>query len=160
MIGGRLDVVGACRSFTQCFSCGRVATATVMSSCVTAHPRCSRSKKVSSALSHGRTSSRSCRIMVGSVATPEQLLKVYDYDALTESDTKKLIQRPRIDFSAILDTVRLLSSCLEHTLSWLVHSLRSGGQDRRKPRPTLEFVNLYHFPVPGSVREVNLAVVM
>lgn len=78
-----------------------------MSSFISANPRCSRSTIVPILLKHGRPAGRKSRSMAGAAVTStEQLLKVYDYDALTESDTKKLIQRPRIDFSAILDTVR------------------------------------------------------
>lgn len=81
-----------------------------MSSICTVNPRYSGNKAISRFFALGRRAACKSRSMAGAVASPEQLLKVYDYDALSESDTKELIQRPRIDFSAILDTVRCPSA--------------------------------------------------
>lgn len=54
----------------------------------------------------GRPSARKyCNMQRRAVAS-DPLLKVYNYDDLSDDATQKLIQRPRIDFKAILDTVR------------------------------------------------------
>jgi hypothetical protein len=103
----------ACRALkehlTDC-SCVSLVISRSMSSYIASNPRHTRRREFSTTLpSHGRPCVRKRDGMVASVASPEQLLKVHDYDALNEVDIKKLIQRPRIDFSAILDAVCCVS---------------------------------------------------
>lgn len=92
--------------------CARVAKRVAMSCRISVQPNHLGNKAVSRLFTRGRRSACKPRSMAGAVASPEQLLKVYDYDDLSESDTTELIQRPRIDFSAILDTVRCPGSLL------------------------------------------------
>lgn len=44
--------------------------------------------------------------MAAQAVASEPLLKVHDYEGLKDADISELIQRPRIDFSSIIDTVR------------------------------------------------------
>lgn len=46
--------------------------------------------------------------MAANAVASEPLLKVHDYEGLKDADIKQLIQRPRIDFSSIIETVRPL----------------------------------------------------
>lgn len=46
------------------------------------------------------------RVMATHAVASEPLLKVHDYEGLQDADITQLIQRPRIDFSSIIDTVR------------------------------------------------------
>ena len=49
-----------------------------------------------------------------------QRLKVYHNDSLSEAQKKELLQRPRVDFSSILDTVcaALATSMRYMLLAW------------------------------------------
>lgn len=91
---------------------------------------CGSSRTVSSSRSIARTAdvmqpnrSRSGRLHVNAVATGiERTVKTVSSENLTEDELKKLLQRPRIDFTSILGTVStqlllqqllLLYSCQE-----------------------------------------------
>jgi hypothetical protein len=50
---------------------------------------------------------RSGRLHVSAVASIERTLKTVSSENLSEEELKKLLQRPRIDFTSILSTVGL-----------------------------------------------------
>jgi hypothetical protein len=52
--------------------------------------------------------SKSGRPHVNAVASVDRVLKTASAETLSEEEVKKLLQRPRIDFSSILSTVRAL----------------------------------------------------
>jgi hypothetical protein len=55
----------------------------------------------------------------------EPLLNVYEYDTLSEEQLGNLMQRPRIDFSSIIDTVRTLRvSSRQHCAGHVVEIFR------------------------------------
>lgn len=61
---------------------------------------------------------RSGRLSVNAIASAEQVLKTVSADNLSNDEIKKLLQRPRIDFSSILNTVRYLQQKVVCTMSW------------------------------------------
>ncbi len=54
----------------------------------------------------GRAAHRRMAVAAGAVAALDSGLKTYDYDQLSPAEIKALLQRPRIDFTSILSTVR------------------------------------------------------
>lgn len=58
---------------------------------------------------------RATRAMtISAVASPVETLKTYKYDTLSQHEIKALLQRPRIDFTSILNTVRAHAGCCMH----------------------------------------------
>jgi hypothetical protein len=56
--------------------------------------------------------SKSSKLSVNSIASAERMLKAVSAEALNDQEIKKLLQRPRIDFSSILGTVRMAPTSL------------------------------------------------
>jgi len=60
-----------------------------------------------------------CRLRVACAAAPPAMaLRTYHLDKLSPAESKALLARPRVDFSAILETARL-ASCVSPPLASL-----------------------------------------
>jgi hypothetical protein len=114
---------------SRCSSCGRAQNTSPSKPFVRAHQMLP-------------NRSRSGRLHINAVASIERTLKSVSAENLSEDEIKKLLQRPRIDFTSILGTVSelqllllLLASglhlLLTHTASRR-HNIASAHQDQRK----------------------------
>lgn len=74
---------------------------------MSASGKCARHLTSSKAVvSRSSSGNRYRRKMAAQAVASEPLLKVHNYEGLKDADISELIQRPRIDFSSIIDTVR------------------------------------------------------